>query len=221
MKKHLIFLFVVVLNSLLLSQVELKGTMGINFLSTPSLQDYINQSYAPSNEQLGSFSSAVIFTGEVGKFLSKEIELSIEIPYQIYSYSQNTESGNQYELNYNLLLPSAMVYYVISGEGYNFKFGAGAGPRFSSVTEDQGLGLERELSSTGIGGLIRVEGNTLLSENLFANIGFDLRYDINGEPEDEDGGKLTYNYQGVKNVNLDTFSVGVKLGISYLIGGTD
>ena len=220
MKKYLTLLLVVILNSFLLCQVELKGTMGINFLSTPSLQDYINQIYAPSSAQLGSFNSAIIFTGEAGKFLSKEIELSVEIPYQIYSYTENTLNG-QYELSYNLFLPSAMAYYVIAGESYNFKLGFGAGLRLVAVTESKKWeGSERDLSSTGFGSLLRVEGNTLLAENLYANIGLDIRYDVNGEPEDNDGSKLRNTVQG-EDVNFDTFSVGVKLGISYLIGGTD
>lgn len=220
MKKYLIVLFIVFLNNFLFSQIELKGTMGINFLSTPSMQDYINQIYAPPSEQLGSFSSAVIFTGEAGKFLSKEIEISIEVPYQIFSYTGNTLNG-QYDLSYNLLLPSAIAYYVISGDGYNFKFGLGAGPRFLSVTESlKWQPSERNLSSTGFGGLMRAEGNTLLSKNLYANIGLDIRYDVNGKPEDNNGDKLMNTVMD-ENVNFNTFSLGVKLGISYLFGGNN
>jgi hypothetical protein len=117
-------------------------------------------------------------------------------------------------------MPSVMAYYVLLGTGFNFKFGGGAGPRFVSVTESKKWqGTEDSYSSTGFGGLLRVEGNTALAENVYANIGLDLRYDVNGEPENSNGNTLVNNVKG-ENVNFDTFSLGVKLGISYLIGGS-
>lgn len=206
--------------SITFAQIELKGTMGINFLSFPSVQDYINENYASSDAQIGTFNSAVIFAGEVGAFVTKEFELSLEIPYQIFSYTKNVSLG-QYELAYNLILPSVMGYYVLAGNGYNFKFGGGAGPRFVSVTESKKWqGTEDSFSSVGFGGLIRIEGNTALAENVFANIGFDLRYDTNGEPETDNGNKLVNNVKG-ETVNFNTFSLGLRLGISYLFGAAN
>jgi hypothetical protein len=220
MKKKLLILLFILVNNFSFAQIELKGTMGINFISFPSLQDYLNENYAPSDAQLGTFNSAVIFTGEVGTFLNTDFEMGIEIPYQIYSYTENVGLG-QYELAYNSLMPSVMAYYVLVGNGYNFKFGGGAGIRFVSVTESKKWqGTEDSYSSTGFGGLLRVEGNTALAENVYANIGFDLRYDVNGEPENSNGDKLVNNVKG-ENVNFDTFSLGVKLGISYLIGDSN
>ena len=199
------------------AQIEFKGTMGINFLSFPSLQDYINQTYAPPNSQLSTFNSAVIFTGEAGIFLAKNFELSLEIPYQIYSYTETVGLG-QYQLTYNYWLLSVMSYYVLLGEGFNFKFGGGIGPRFTNVSENKKwLGSEDSFSSIGFGGLLRIEGNTALAKNVYANIGFDLRYDFNGEPDNSSGDKLENTVKG-ETVNVNTFSLGVKLGVSYLIG---
>ncbi len=202
------------------AQVEIKGSMGINFLSIPTLTDYINQNFAPSNSQLATFNSAVIFAGEIGTFISKNFEVSLEVPYQIYSYTENIGLG-QYELAYNLIPPSVIAYYVINGNGYNFKLGGGAGPRFVNVTEKKKWqGSEVSYSSIGFGGILRVEGNTVLSDNVYANIGVDLRYDVNGEPENSSGNKIT-NVVLNEVVNLNTFSIGLRLGISYLIGGTN
>lgn len=217
MKKTILFILFMIFSEFSLAQIELKGTMGINFLSFPSVQDYINENYAPSGGELSTFSSAVIFTGEVGTFLSKSFELSIEVPYQIYSYTENVGPG-QYELAYNSILPSVMAYYVLLGSGYNIKFGGGAGVRFIDVTESKKWqGTEDTFTSVGFGGLLRAEANTALSENFYANLGFDLRYDVNGEPENSNGDTLVNNVKG-ENVNFDTFSLGVKLGISYLFG---
>ena len=217
MKKIFWIFTVVLISNLTFSQTELKATMGINLISIPSAQDYINQNYAPQDDQLSTFNTAVIFSGEVGYFLNEKFEMSIEFPYQIYTYTTTIAGAGQYNLSFDSFLPSVMAYYVISGNGYNFKFGGGVGPRFVNVTEEKKWqGTEVDYSSIGFGGLLRIEANTALSENLFANIGGDLRYDINGEPENNSGHTL-YNIVENENVSFNSFSLGVKLGISYLI----
>lgn len=217
MKKTYLFLLLLFINFSSFAQTEVKATMGINFLSVPSMQDYINENFAASGSQLATFSSAIIFTGEAGMFLSNSFILGIELPYQIYSYTENVGLG-QYELAYNSVLPSVMAYYVLMGTGYNIKFGGGAGVRFVSVTESKKWqGTEDSFSAVGFGGLLRVEANTALAENVYANLGLDMRYDINGEPENSNGNTLVNNVKG-ENVNFDTFALGVKLGISYIFG---
>lgn len=222
MKKIIRIFLIIIFTQLSFAQTELKATMGINFISIPSVVDYINQSqYSPPNEQLSTFNTAVIFTGEVGYFFQKNFEVSVEIPYQIYSYNTNIAGSGQYDLSYDTFMPSVMAYYVLAGVGYNFKFGAGAGPRFVNVTEEKKWqGTSDNYTSIGFGGLLRAEANTALSENVFANIGFDIRYDLNGEPEDDDVNKLENNVED-ETVNFNSFSAGIKLGISYLIGGSN
>ena len=222
MKKIVFLLLLVLFNVNIYAQVEIKGSMGINFLSMPSLTDYINQSdLTPPNQELGTFNSAVIFAGEIGTFINKDFEISLEVPYQIYSYTENIAGAGQYELAFNLIPASVLAYYVINGNGYNFKFGVGAGPRFVNVTEKKKwLPSEVSYSSIGFGGILRIEGNTILSDNVYANIGLDLRYDLNGEPENGNGNKLINIVQN-EVVNMNTFSMGLRLGISYLIGGSN
>ena len=213
-----ITLFVVIISSLTLAQTELKGDMGINFISTPSLTDYINQNFSNPNQQQGSFNSAVNFAVEFGHFFSPEFLMSIEGVYQISSYTNQISFG-QYDFNWNAIMPSVIAYYVLGGKGYNLKFGGGAGIRFSSVEEKQNWnGQTRNLNSTGFGFLVRADGNTLLSGNLYANIGAEIRYDLNGKPEDSGGNPLRNNVQN-ENVNLNSFSIGIRLGIAYYFGG--
>ena len=71
MKKHIWILSIVILTELSFAQIELKGTMGINFISIPSAQDFINQIHAPNDAQLNTFNTAVIFSGEVGYFFNE------------------------------------------------------------------------------------------------------------------------------------------------------
>jgi len=219
MKKKFLLITFLLFSRSVFAQGEIKGVMGINFLSSPSLQDYINQTFASPDDQLASFVSAVVFAGEGGLFLNQSFELTLEAAYQIYSYT-NTQITGKYELAYNNLMPSLLAYYVISGEGYNFKFGGGLGVRFASVDESlPATGTTTNYSSTGFGGILRIEGNTSLGGSVYANIGAELRYDVNGEPENN--GNPLYNHIMEENVNFNTFSAGVRLGITYIFGAVN
>ena len=47
--------------------------------------------------------------------------------------------AGRYELSYSVLMPTIINYYVIDGQGYNFKFGGGLGLRFASINEFSNL----------------------------------------------------------------------------------
>ena len=217
MKKHLFITFLLLSNTFAFAQYELKGVMGIYFVSIPSMQDYINQSGLASNNQLSSFVSSVMFAGEAGIFISPDFETTLEVAYQLYSYTNGSTEG-QYELIFSNLMPTVFAYYVLAGTGYNFKFGGGLGARFINVDESlPATGLTTTYNSVGYGIVGRVEGNTLLGGSIYANIGADIRYDVNGEPENS--GTPLHNNLQKENVNFNAFSVGVRLGITYIIGG--
>lgn len=217
MKKISLLIFLLLFGNSAFSQGELKGVMGINFLSIPSMQDYVNQSgLASSGNQLTSFVSAVIFAGEGGLYLSKSFILTGELAYEIYSFTDVKPYGKD-ELAFNNFMPSVLGYYVISGEGYNFKFGGGGGVRFLRVSETRNISVaSTDYGSTGFGMILRAEGNTLLGSSVYANIGAEIRYDINGEP-DNNGSNLYNNVQN-EIVNFNAFSAGVRLGITYIWG---
>lgn len=214
MKKYLITIILLLYSSLNFAQVELKGVMGIHFFSSPSMQDYINQSFA-YDDQLSSFVSSIIFAGEGGVYLNPEFIVTLETAYQIYSYTTTGISG-QYDLSLNNIMPSLLAYYVVSGTGYNFKFGGGGGIRIVNVDESRPASSSNSYSSIGFGMIGRIEGNTSLGENVYANVGLDIRYDINGEP-DSNGEKLRNNVLD-ENINFNALSFGLRLGITYIFG---
>ncbi|HLG31962.1 MAG TPA: hypothetical protein VI362_02895, partial [Ignavibacteriaceae bacterium] len=120
MKKIFTLAIIIFCSTYSFTQIEVKAVMGINFLSVPSMQDYINFSHP--DDQLGSFNSAVIFAGEFGYFFSPSFVMSIEGAYQLFSYTNVSTSG-KYEMVYVCIPVSVLGYYVIGGEGYNLKFG--------------------------------------------------------------------------------------------------
>ena len=213
--KYLTVIFMsVIFTATSFPQFSVRGGMGISFVSMPSLTDYLNQNFVPSNQQLGSFNSSVIFSGEGYMPVSKNYDIGLEVAYLINSYTYNDITGQQNDFTYNILMPSLTGYYVISGTGFNFKFGAGIGPRFVHLNRTQSGFISEKYTVTGFGMLLSADGNTLLSGNLYANIGADLRYDFNGEPKN--GGKPIINNNYGTNVNMNSFSVGLRLGVTYI-----
>ncbi len=212
--KLIYYLYIVfILSNFSFAQVELSASMGINFINSPSLFDYINQNYIQSGgEIIEGFNASVVFSGEAGYNVSESYQPAIEIGYLINSYTSPGLNG-QYEMSYGNLMFSILNYYVINGEGYNFKLGGGGGLRFLSADEKRpATGITQTFSSVGYGFLLRAEGNTLLGGNIYAKIGAQASYDLNGEPENN-GTHLT---NANENVNFNSLSIGLSLGVSYI-----
>ena len=112
--------------------------------------------------------------------VSEKYEVGLDVAYRIYSYTYANGLGS-YDLTYHNLMPTIVNYYVISGSGYQFKFGGGIGVRFPNAKEAlPGSTSSQTYTGTGIGLLLRASGNTQISSNFYANILFDIRYDFNG-----------------------------------------
>lgn len=207
-------IFFILITAAAFAQYSLRAGMGISFVSSSSLTDYINENFAPYNQQLGTFNSAINFSGEIDYSTSQSYQVGIDLAYLINSYTYSS-IGGIYKMNYDILMPTLVNYYVISGEGYIFKFGGGIGPRFVNVNEQlPGTPSGTNYTSTGFGILIRVDANTLLSENLYANIGGDLKYDINGKPS-SNGKYLVNNNANYSDVNFNMFSAVLRIGLTY------
>jgi len=208
MKKNLLVLFLLLLTAGTYAQVSVRGSMGIQFISVPSLTDYLYQ----FPDDLPDFTSAVVFSAEGSYPVSDNTELALELAYLYNSYN-STVNGGQYTLSYDIIMPSVIYYYVIKGRGYSFKLGGGAGVRFALVEEKFPSFMPENYSSTGVGFLLKAEGNTSLGGNFYANIGGDIRYDLNGEPKNN--GTAIQNKIAHENVSMNAFSVGVHLGLTY------
>jgi hypothetical protein len=208
MKKLYFTVLIVFFTSLTFAQKpnEVRASMGIDFVSVPSLTDYLQANYTGP---ISSFSSAVNFSGSYGRLISVNGQLEGEISYLLNSYN-STLTGGTYDLTYNLIMPSVLYYYVLHGSGYYFKFGGGGGVRFLSVNEKLPADPNKyNYSSIGYGFILRAAGNTAISENVYAYISTDIRYDFIKEPQPSSD----QNFIG--NVSFNSLSLGVRLGISY------
>jgi len=196
------------------AQYSLRAGMGIDFANTPSLNNYINQTFPVGSDPVNDFNTAINFSGEFGYSLKSTFQIGLELSYLLSSYTYVSEIG-KYELVYDIVSPSILGYYVLGGSGYSFKFGGGFGLRFVNVDLSfPGTTVITNYTCTGYGFILRSEGNTLLGGNFYANIGADLKYDINGSPKSGDSN--LYNSISNENVNLNSLAVAVRLGISFI-----
>lgn len=208
MKKIILVLFVGIFSFVSFAQKEneLRGSMGIDFVSVPDLKDYLERNYT---DVLADFSSSVNFSFGYGRMIGEATQLEFELGYLLNSYNGNSVNGT-YDLTYSQIMPSLLYNYVINGKGYNFKFGGGAGVRILSITEKLPADPnEYDYSSFGFGFILRGVGNTALSQDVYAHIGADVRYDIIGESEKSEAGNK------IGDVSFNSLSFGIRLGISY------
>ena len=208
MKKILTLIFIIIISVISFAQKanEVRASMGIDFVSVPSLKDYLELNYT---DRLSDFSSAVNFSGAYGRMIGESAQLEVEIGYLLNSYNASLTDGN-YDLTYSLLMPSLLYNYVLNGKGYNFKFGGGAGIRILSTVEKLPADPnEYKYSSLGYGLILRAAGNTAIAQDVFAYISADIRYDILKEAEPSTDGNT------IGDVNFSSLSFGVRLGISY------
>lgn len=203
------FVFLLVFFTQNFAQIDFRASMGLNFVSAPSVRDYINGNYAPSNEQIGTFNSAVEFGGEVG-YEFENYQLGFEVAYEMSSFTY-PYFGNKYEFDYGTLFTSLSGYYLIKGEGYKFKFGGGAGPTFYSVDETLPLStIAQNYSSTGYSLFVRSDAQTKIGTNTFAYIGLDFRYANLGEPKNN-----SQSINPTSPLSISSVTFGIKLGVVY------
>ncbi len=206
----LLFLFT---SQFMFAQVDVAVGMGISLVRTVSLNDYINFNWAA--EEIPDFSTSAEFYGEVDYSITDNFQVGIEYVHNLWSYN-GTTLITSYNLEFVQLKPSLLAYYVISGEGYKFKFGGGLGVRGIQLTESVGVigTASQKFSVIGVGVLGRIQAHTKLGGNFYANIGSTVRYDAPGDPTNDEDDTLL-NRVIDEAVNLNSFSISLNLGVSY------
>jgi len=215
MKYFLVLLIFLTASNFASAQIEVNGGMGIEFTSAQSLNDYLTANgFVTFEERNTEFRTNVVFFIEGCKYINENFQLGIGYDLSIYSYNFAFPDLGTYKAEYEMHKPSLMAYYVIPGKGYNFKLGGGIGVRYITLTETIPTLGGTEYSSTGMGFLFKAVGNTTLGQNLYAQIGGALGFDFPGVP-DNNGDSFSYNNEEQKKVNINSFSAGIRLGLTY------
>lgn len=195
---------------------SLSGGMGISMTTSPSFVDYMRYDIPFSNkDSVKAFGVGLEFFGaleyEILKHFSLKADYSYFIKSRTYNYSYFT-----YDYFISIHQPYLMGFYAVRGSTYAFKFGGGVGFHFARFTKDIGAGLNLVYNASGLGYRAEGEFQAELSKNLGSYIScFALGSSI-GTLKDSNKNPLK-NAQTGEDVNLSSFGVGLRIGISIYL----
>ena len=189
--------------------------LGVTLIDAADVVDYINLTYQPSSK-LQDFTTASEFYGAGEIRLSDSWGVKLEYSYLLKSYSVPQAYGPDYSFSYGIHMPLMMAQFLITGRGYAFKFGGGAGYHIAKFTEDASVLVSDSYTSKGVGIKLEAEGNTEFDDHLFGLISVDLRDDLMGDFRDPGNKRMMIPVLD-KPATMDFFSLGVKFGLIYYL----
>jgi len=192
--------------------------MGAAYGNNKSLNTFIgyeltNYNTLTDNQKLKSFNTAFEFFGNVERQVSKNLALKLDYSYLIKSNKVTMYPSNTFDYNNHQIVLT--LNYVMPGDYHFLKFGAGAGPVFSSLESISSTTRSGTYTSTGI--MAKAEGTFSIQ------MGKSLAGYINGYVGNLFAGNLKSNNGNElksvtgENVNLSSFMIGLKLGIEFYI----
>jgi hypothetical protein len=192
--------------------------MGAAYGNNSSLNTFIgyelpNYNTLSDNQKLKDFRTAFEFFGNVERQVSKNLAVKLDYSYLIKSNKVSMFPNNTYDYNNHQIVLT--LNYVMPGEYHFLKFGAGAGPVFSSLESVSYITNSGTYTSTGI--MAKAEGtfSIQMGKNLAGYINGYVGNVFAGDLKGSDGKELK-NVVG-DNVNLSSFMIGLKLGIEFYI----
>lgn len=198
---------------------SISGGMRLSYGSNPSLLRFIQYELpdyfrVPESLQIPDFNVGYEFFGGFEYQLAKKFSLKADYSYFIKSVNSTASQYSMYDFTYNSHNILLTGYYLIPGEHFYLKFGAGTGLILSKLST-QMYGLLADYNSTGLKVKIESVLNTQISNSLAAYFGVFLSNTFNGAMEKSDGSKLL-NRTG-EEVNLNSFGFGLSLGFEYFM----
>ena len=193
---------------------SLSAGMGISAHSAPSTVDYISTVLQlRESDKIGDFTSAIEFFATPELQLSDDWSLALEYSYLVKSYRLSSTAGpGTSEFSTSIHMPTAVVHYLVPGQGYWLKVGGGVGYYFGTFSQMLfGSGQTESFHASAPGLKLEVVGNTMFDESFYGYIGIDARWGFD-EAFSRDDGSVP-SYQGTAP-SLGFFNLGLKLGVT-------
>lgn len=192
--------------------------MGAAYGNNTSLNTFIgyellNYNTLTESQKLKDFRTAFEFFGNVERQVSKSLAVKLDYSYLIKSNNVSSYPSSKFDYNNHQIV--LILNYIIPGEYHFLKFGAGAGPVFSSFESVSGTTRNGTYTATGI--LAKAEGtfSIQMGKNLAGYLNGYVGNVFAGNLKGSDGKELK-NAAG-ENVNLSSFMIGLRLGVEFYI----
>ncbi|MBN1634286.1 MAG: hypothetical protein JW917_08995 [Ignavibacteria bacterium] len=195
------------------------GGMRLSYGNNPSLLRFVQYELpdyfrVPESQQIPDFEVGYEFFAGFEYQVAKNFSLKADYSYFVKSMNSSASQYSMYDFTYNCHNILLTGYYLIPGEHFYLKFGAGSGMVLSNLST-QTFGLISNYNSAGLITKLESVLNTQISNSLAAYFGVFLSGTFNGTLKKSDGSKLS-NRTG-EEVNLNSFMLGLSLGFEYFI----
>lgn len=218
-----VLLVVIIVNNSAFAQDTIKTTrfdnyrlsiyagMGLAYTVSSSYNDYIRyQIFGGAHDSVSSISGGLEFFGGLEYVFSKT--LSLRLDYSYFFKSKTYYNPLAVEHFYFIHQPYLVGSYILAGNGYKIKIGAGIGYHFGQLQ----TGLTGQSSTSYNSSGLAVKGEGLISVKISKKMETYVSGFVFGQfmssLKDSNGNILKYGLTG-NNVNLSGYGIGVRLGL--------
>ncbi len=195
-------------------RVAVAGGLGVSYIHAGDLVHLANGTPGAVS-RVDDFKSAAEFFAAASVPLTEVWMLKLDYAYLLASYSVATSFGTgvaEYTLTGHL--PSIILHRVlVSAPMYDLKAGVGLGYHVGTVSRSSFLQND-SFTAKGLGVVLDLEGNTAVSEHLFAFLDACLRWEWMGNLLDSQGRGPAGARGAASTLNL--FGPGAKIGVAYI-----
>jgi hypothetical protein len=191
--------------------------LGVGEQSAPALVNYISAVARPRiDERLDEFNTVVKFSIYPELQVADEWSVGLEYGLLLKSYSLTDRSGLlRTDISYQVHMPTVLVQYLVSGEGYRLKAGGGIGYHIARFTQGfPTYGTEESFHTGGPGVKLGAVGNTRFDETFYGSIGVDLQWDFLGALKRGDGSEVVDKATGM-TPRMNLFTVSLTFGVMF------
>jgi hypothetical protein len=191
--------------------------MGLNYCDNKSLKTFVEYELpfynnVSVNQKISSFFVGIEFFGGAELQLSKKLALKGSYSYFSKTMNSSLPQYQNYNFTYYSHQPYLTLYYLIPQEYSFIKVGTGVGFLTSKFTNYY-YGTMTDYSSIGLG--FKIEGvlNMQISKSFTGYLGCYINKTFQSDLKDS-GGNLLLNRNN-ETVNLNSFGLGVRLGVEF------
>lgn len=191
--------------------------MGASYSNNKSLNTFIgyeipNYNTLPESQKLTDFKTGFDFFGSVEKQVHKHFSLKAE--YSYFIKSNNLDNYTYYNFDYKNHQLFLSGNYIIPYDYIFFKIGAGIGGLLSNLSV-KSTRYNGDYTSKGIAAKLDATVDMQFGNNMAIYLNGFMVNTFNSDLKDSDGKELK-NVLG-ENVNLNSFSFGVRIGLEIFI----
>ena len=189
--------------------------LGVQAHGASSLADYINRIALPSyNDRLSEFTTVPELFVSPEFQVSDEWSVGIDYGYLVRSYAISGVGVGPSQFDYAVHTPTAIVHYLIPGNGYWVKLGGGVGYHFGEFSQRlYGSNESVVFRAKGLGMKLDAVADTKFDDHLYGSFELDLRWAIGGSFR---GGGVAASVGGT-TASLNFFAVSLRFGVMIVV----